>query len=302
MNLSLSPQFSAGLQKYLPLGLSLLLALLIGLQLAKLAWMLVPEPEQGAWTPRPVEPVQSAPNRAKPSGPNLAQIRSAQLFGNYTAQAEPVIEVTAEEAPDTKLRLKLRGIVAMEEQESSRALIEASNGKLQSYATGMNVPGGAQIHRIHTDRVLLKRAGRLETLRLEKEKLADTGTPAANNQASLRSVGSAPRIIDSGTAAKLSNIREELLNDPSKASQYLRIQPARANGAMKGYRIYPGRKRELFKEAGLRPGDIVTSVNGVMLDDPGKGFQLLGDLSSAQQLNLQIERGGQTQSVSVNLN
>lgn len=284
------------------MGASLLLALLIGLQLAKLAWQIVPAPEQGLWVPRPAEPITRNANRPQKEGIKLAQIQSAKLFGDYAAEQEAVAELATEDAPDTNLRLKLRGIVMMENPSLSRALIEPSNGELLSFATGMDVPGGAKIHRIHADRVLLKRAGRLETLRLEKEQIADTGIAPSKATPGVRSVGSAPRIIDSGTAAKLSGIREELLNDPSKASQYLRIQPARANGAMKGYRIYPGRKRELFKEAGLRPGDIVTSVNGVALDDPGKGFQLLGDLSSAQQLNLQIERGGQTQSVSVNLN
>lgn len=276
-----------------------MLAVLIGLQLAKMFWLLFPAPEQGLWVPAPVEPVAAQAQQGQNSV-NLAQLQRAKLFGDYQAQAAAQ-QQAAEDAPETNLRLKLRGIVAMQSELASRALIEASNGKLESYAVGMSIPGGAKLHSIHADRVLLKRGGRLETLRLEKDKIADTSAPASATP-SYRTLGSAPRIIDSKTAAKLSNIRETLLNDPSKASQYLRVQPARSNGAMKGYRIYPGRNRELFKQAGLRPGDVVTSVNGVSLDDPGKGFQLLGDLSSARQLSLQIERGGQTQSVSVNLN
>lgn len=301
VNLNLTPQLSAQLQKYLPLTAALLFAVLIGLQLAKMIWLLVPAPEQGLWVPRPQQPVASDTAQRRDSAVNLKAIQQARLFGDFQAQAAQLEQLAAEDAPDTNLRLKLRGIVAMEDAPDSRALIEASNGDLESYATGMSIPGGAKLHSIHADRVLLQRGGRLETLRLEKDPAAEN-LVASNTTASFRSVGSAPRIIDSGTAAKLSNIRTELLNDPSKASNYLRVQPARANGAMKGYRIYPGRNRELFQEAGLRPGDIVTSINGVALDDPGKGFQLLGDLSSAQQLNLQIERGGQTQSVSVNLN
>lgn len=304
MNSQLSPQTIARLQKTVPLLAALLLAVLLGLQLAKLTWLLVPAPEQGLWVPRPAQPASAAATQQRSSSINVAAIQQAKLFGEFSSQAATQQAQAAENAPDTNLRLKLRGILAMEDPKRSRALIEQTRGELAAYAVGMAIPGGAELHSIYVDRVLLERGGRLETLRLEKDEVIDT-SPRTNqtSSASMRSLGgSAPRILDSDTAAKLSTIRTELLNDPTKASQYLRVQPARSNGAMRGYRIYPGRNRELFKQAGLRPGDIVTSVNGVSLDDPSKSFQLLGDLSSAQQLSLQIERGGQLQSVSVNLN
>ncbi len=304
MNSQLSPQTIARLQKTVPLLAALLLAVLLGLQLAKLIWLLVPAPEQGLWVPRPAQPANATATQQRASSINVAAIQQAKLFGEFRPEAAAQQAQAAEDAPDTNLRLKLRGILAMEEPSESRALIEQTRGELTAYAIGMSIPGGAKLHSIYVDRVLLERGGRLETLRLEKDEVIDTSPRNSSaSSVTMRSLGgSAPRILDSDTAAKLSTIRTELLNDPTKASQYLRVQPARSNGAMRGYRIYPGRNRELFKQAGLRPGDIVTSVNGVSLDDPSKSFQLLGDLSSAQQLSLQIERGGQLQSVSVNLN
>ena len=103
-------------------------------------------------------------------------------------------------------------------------------------------------------------------------------------------------------AYQLAEIREQLLADPAKAADYLRVQPARIGGEMRGYRIYPGRNRQLFSTAGLRPGDLVTGVNGVELDDPARALQLLGDLSSASELSVTIERGGNQQTINVNLN
>jgi general secretion pathway protein C len=72
-------------------------------------------------------------------------------------------------------------------------------------------------------------------------------------------------------------------------------------GQLKGYRVYPGKDRSAFTAAGLRPGDLVTSVNGVQLDDPAKALQMLGDLGQAGQVNLVVERGGQSQNISINL-
>jgi general secretion pathway protein C len=153
---------------------------------------------------------------------------------------------------------------------------------------------GVNLQAIFPDRVILSRNGQLETLRLDKDR---AGTALAGP-------GAAPAgpAGNTDTAQMLGNIRDQLLNDPSKAADYLRIQPANVNGQQHGYRIYPGRDRSVFNGAGLRPGDLVTSVNGVQLDDPARALQMLGDLSSANTLNLTVERGGSQQAITVNLN
>ncbi len=304
MNFRLPSLPSERLQRLVPRLASLFFACLLGLSAAELTWLLVPV-EPLVTTPRPPASVTAGRQQASTTpAVSLSSLQAARLFGEFLQEAEPAPQLMANlDAPETSLRLKLRGIVAMEDSARSRALIEASNGELNPYAVGATISAGTKLHSIYPDRVLLERGKRLETLRLEKDEPSQTQFSYQSNQRrSSDDDGSAARILDSSTAAKLSNIREELLNDPTKASQYLRVQPARVNGAMRGYRIYPGRNRELFTEAGLRPGDIVTAINGVSLDDPSRSLQLLGDLSSAQQINLQIERGGQSQAVSVSLN
>ncbi len=270
---------------------------LIGVELARAFWLLMPDGP--AWQP-PTPP--SAASSAKNSTPvlNIAPLLSANLYGNYQASEAPVAELDPVDAPDTKLRLTLRGIVASESAQDSRALIESNPNDLMPYVIGMDVPGGATIHAIHPDRVLLKRAGRLETLRLEKDLPTDPAAVVAMPAISNRPSGT--QVLDVEAAMKLSNIRTELLNDPTKASRYMRMQPARRDGGLVGYRIYPGRDRQLFREIGLRPGDILTRVNGVDLNDPSRSLQLLGELSQASNVDITIERAGNQQSFSVSLN
>ena len=55
-------------------------------------------------------------------------------------------------------------------------------------------------------------------------------------------------------------------------------------------------------EKGLRAGDIITSVNGVELNNPSRSLQLLGDLSQANNIDLTVERAGNLQNYSVTLN
>lgn len=269
---------------------------LLGVELARLFWILMPDGP--AWQPPPAR-TQSASAQRKAF--DLQPLLSANLYGSFAAETVAVAEVDPEDAPDTKLRLTLRGIVAAETPESSRALIESNPNELQPYAIGADIPGGASLHSIYPDRVLLKRGGRLETLRLEKDLPTDPTAVVALPDSRRQGLPAGTQILDAAAAAKLSDIRTELLNDPTKASRYMRMQPARRDGSLVGYRIYPGRDRKLFSEMGLRPGDILTRVNGVDLNDPSRSLQLLGELSQASNVDVTIERAGNQQSFSVSL-
>ncbi|HEY0974271.1 MAG TPA: type II secretion system protein GspC [Solimonas sp.] len=262
------------------IGLTMLVAWL----LAQLVWALVPVPEAARWQPAPVAPEVKADR----GGPDLARIAGAQLFGAYRPEAAPAGNL--QEAPDTRLSLTLLGILSGN-QRDSRALIASSNGEEKPYAIGDDIVSGANLQAIFPDRVILSRNGQLETLRLNR----DAPSRAVDTRP-VDSVGSA------GTSAMLGQIREQILADPTKAAEFVRVQPANVNGQLRGYRIYPGRERAAFTDAGLRPGDLVTSVNGIQLDDNQKALQMLGDLSRAGSVTLTVERGGQPQTITLSFN
>jgi general secretion pathway protein C len=278
--------------RWLPLVATVLLTVVLARQLADFVWLWVPVPENARWRPPPALTVNAAPTA---KGPDVQMIAAAHLFGDYQAPADPAVD-EMEKAPDTRLALTLLGILAADEDRGSRALIGDSGGDEKPYSVGDKVPGGVTLQAIFPDRVILARNGQLETLRLDKDK------PGAPLPPSARRETAASSTVTPETTELLSQVREQLLADPSKAANYIRVQPANIGGEQRGYRIYPGRDRSLFNSAGLRPGDIVTSVNGVSLNDPAQALQMLADLSQAPSLNLTIERGGNQESISVNFN
>lgn len=276
--------------RFLPAIAAAFFALLLGRALADLVWSLVPLPESARWRPPAAAPVSAGRN---PNTVDVNAIIAAQLFGRYDAPA--TAEASLLNAPETPLNLILLGLLADDREQYSRALIAVQNGEENAYAIGDDVTRGVTLQAIFPDRVILSRGGRLETLSLDRDKPGASGDFVSAPQASANDAAPAG-------GQSLAQIRDEVLRDPVKASEYVRVQPANVGGQLKGYRIYPGRDRSAFSAAGLRPGDLVTSVNGVQLDDPAKALQLLGELSSAGQVNLVIERGGQPQNISVNLN
>jgi general secretion pathway protein C len=74
-----------------------------------------------------------------------------------------------------------------------------------------------------------------------------------------------------------------------------------ADGRQKGFRVFPGPNRNAFNKLGLRPGDLVTAINGTNLDDPSVGKDVFASLSTAATAKLSVVRDGRAQDVSIDI-
>jgi len=269
----------------LPALLNLLLVIFIGFALARLFWLLWPVEQS-------YTPVGSAagPAIASKQAIKVDQIAAAYLFGEQKAEdAAAAASDEVIDAPETQLNLVLTGIVASKYGIDSRALIKDAKNEQKPYAVGDTVINNVKLHAIYNNRVILDRSGRFETLTLEQEKEAKKAVArsSSNNR------------VSRDVAQNLGEARNQILQDPSKAAQYLRIQPERRDGKLVGYRIYPGSDRSLFQKVGLRPGELVTAINGQSLDNPSESLKLLGELSQAPSVSVTLERGGQSRTLTV---
>ena len=126
---------------------------------------------------------------------------------------------------------------------------------------------------------------------------------ARNSVCAMTSIGTTsttPPPVARGLTPVQANINDNLrrlANNPSTLGNLLRAQPVFVSGALKGYRIYPGRDRQQFARLGLQPGDLVTAVNGTPLDDPNRGNEILNTLISSTNAVVVVERNGVSQQV-----
>jgi general secretion pathway protein C len=67
-------------------------------------------------------------------------------------------------APKTRLRLILKGVVTAEQGGSSGAIVEEIGKTSNYYGLGDSLPGNAVLEEVYSDRILLRRNGKLETL------------------------------------------------------------------------------------------------------------------------------------------
>src|SRR6202165_752822 len=103
---------------------------------------------------------------------DLAVITNAHLFG-----AAPALKQDGANAPQTSMPLVLTGIIAGNDPQNGLAILGQSAQTAKVYAVGDNVPGGAKLHSVYSDRVVIDRDGRLESLSLPRQINAGNAPP-----------------------------------------------------------------------------------------------------------------------------
>ena len=271
------------------------LVLILSYSLAQFTWMLFPANTEGdATLPQPLE----ESNIVRVAPVNLAGLH---LFGAIATDNKQ--STVVEDAPDTRLRLVLRGVIATTNPDMARAIISEPGGEEKYYAVDDDVPGGALLKEIAADRVILQsKAGRMETLRLPKE-FGGSGRAAKGTVSTAgKKTAGRDKITPRISSAELRDYRDKMLSNPQELVGLIRSRPVKKDGQIKGYKLFPGKDRALFTRLGLRSGDVIVSVNGMELSDPASGLALLGQLSSATEVSVVVERRGQRQSVTLSLN
>jgi general secretion pathway protein C len=91
--------------------------------------------------------------------------------------------------------------------------------------------------------------------------------------------------------------------DPGLLDQVMRTVPSYDNvaGKLRGFRAYPGRNRAIFNKLGLKPGDLVTAINGTALDDPQHSQDVFNTIQTSDHVTVTIDRAGQKQDLTLNV-
>jgi general secretion pathway protein C len=265
----------------MPVVFNVLLILAISYILAQLSWLLMPDEPESQGQPAGSS-IRHTANKQSAQQIKIQQIPQAHLFGNYKAVINKAVKTVA---PDTRLNLELKGVLAANPMDKASAIISmGKRGKEDIYGIGDKV-SSATVREIYPDRIILERSGRFETLRLPKEFSSNT---------LIKSSGASPNTSaqPSSPGQVLGNIRKKIIQNPTSFGQYAIPIPYNENGKLRGYRLQPQKDRALFDQVGLNPSDVVIGINGVKLDNPANGLKALRALQSAKQVNITVLRNG----------
>jgi len=242
-------------------------------------------------SPEENNPVQMAqvktPEADKTSGlgQQAADISQWHLFG----KVEPVAPTKAEKmtnAPDTKLKLTLRGIYFPNQSEGSIAIIQEP-GKLEKpFAIGDSIFGLATLEQVHIDRVIILRDEQHETLRLPIEALDLDFTEDARVVASKAIQQFRNDLLTGNMDEYLFNVDYDTVYDDNGFAGFKVI-----GDSEKG--------RELLSKVGMEDGDIVTKIDGIDLSKDPNMINALQNLRTAEHVDIVIKRGDTTINLSL---
>ena len=290
-------------------------ALWAAIAVGRLVWVLLPG-QDSVLPPKAniVNPASSDRSAQAAADVDINTMQAWNLFGESGAQAtdEPVIaaptasarEGIEKDARETRLDLILRGVVASTEDGLGHAIIEyKSRQEVYAVEDVLPVAGKVTLAKVMPQQVVLDNGGTYELLTLFDESSLGTQLPApapasppppdASRQLDRRD--------DPQTAALASGYREQLYSNPQALVDVVSISAVRADGELRGYRIGPGKDSAQFQQLGFRDGDVVTSVNGIALDDPSNTMQLYQTMRTASEAVFDLEREDQQLSITVSL-
>jgi general secretion pathway protein C len=201
-------------------------------------------------------------------------------------------------APKTSLKLKLVGLMYSTDKNQARAIIESPQDGARSYATHERVADKAEIYSIEPDRVILFHAGRQEALMLKPEHETssiqpDTGNQPINN----------PNKNQASTETKPAS-RRDSTNTPKNSTEVMRdfsATPVMENGKLQGFRLKALRNPEIMKELGIDPNDVITAVNGISLNAPGRVMVLYDKLKKQREFEITLNNSGNSRTITVDL-
>lgn len=230
---------------------------------------------------RGAKPAAQAAVRAHPL--DLTAIVNAHLAG-VAPQATP----DGQDVRPSNIPLVLTGTIAGNDPQNGLAILGQTPQTAKVYAVGDNVPGGAKLHSVYSDRVVIDRNGQLESVALPRQ--INAGNAPLPSAAVLQ-----------GDNPQIERMRRMITEQPGLLADVMRPQPVMDHGRMNGFRVYPGRNRMAFMRLGLRPGDQVTAINGTPLDDRDRGEQILRTLGSSSEARVTVIRNGQQQDLTLNI-
>lgn len=259
-------------------AVSLGLVAALAYQLARITWALVPGASPDAPVPF-VNPDSRAPLPESPEA-DIQSIIEAHLFGEYVEALPELVAVDIAEAPETTLDLVLKATVSEAREHFVGAAVIASAGVEKTYTVGEEIEGtgGAMLHAIHSDQVILDLAGQLQTLRLPQSDAVHEG---------LGVVAAAPRPV-----VALPTLRRTPSEHASRLRGIVQAVPHIEQGQVLGFRLNPADDPAAFDALGFVPGDVVTEINGTSLTEAVQAPEVFERLGESAQANLVLIRDG----------
>ncbi len=245
-----------------------------------------------------------------------------------TGTEEEYVEVS--DVPvQSDLNVKLLGsMVAAQTRWSLALLLDSNTQQTHVLRIGELLLGESEVLEIMRDRIVFRRAGRLEFIRMEHTlagnpvaspvaKAIKPVTPTAQVEAQNADPAVSKSAAESKKAAAVANEAtdggvqqvsenkytvpratiEKQMSNPESLARQARIMPNYKDGESAGLRLVGISPNSVYSQLGIRSGDVIHSVNGVPLDNQRKAMEMLDKMRTEKSVTIEVERRGKKEKI-----
>ncbi|MFT7243231.1 MAG: general secretion pathway protein C [Candidatus Azotimanducaceae bacterium] len=294
--------------KPLSTAISFVLVILMSISLANGALFFIEHMNQG----EVADNRQAAPT---PVAKTLDTSQIRDLFGKYQDTAAP----QSVDAPKTTLNLELQGIFTAEIAADSSAIVAQRGQSGELYRIGDRLPGNATLEAVHDDHILIKRGARTEKLPFSDSAISagfsqtSTATPvnintpqpnvatgntrleqvreriARRSQELAQKRNTLPRQSAPDLRSAIDNFQKRLDENPAELLTELGVDVVETEKGS-GYRIGGEVSQTMLRQAGLKQGDVVLSVNGQPASSVANDKNLMDQVMQSERVRVEVQR------------
>jgi len=225
----------------------------------------------------------------------------SNLFGALSSSNVTALKVVEEELPETTLDLELLGCVAGGDPTMSFAIIRDKKGRVEdTYSVGDFIVSDARVEEIRATEVVISHGGRREVLAM----LFDDSKPVTTSRRGRdrarrperrsRSASNEPiRVInDRLRQVNREKLMAEVSSNLGSLMGQVQTSPNVVDGKPSGINIEAMGSDPMLSQSGLKPGDVVKSVNGLRVNSLEDVLGSSDRFRNAPEIRVVVERDG----------
>jgi type II secretory pathway component PulC len=191
-----------------------------------------------------------------------------------------------------ELGLKLLGTITTG-QEGVALVKETATNRVFPLKSGLNFKGGYQVIRVHVKYLMLYRDG--TNYFVYEDRFARELSPTRMKQEAVITSG----IERDGNQVKIGqSLKDRLINeDLAAVLMQVHASPYTENGKILGWQLFEIDAGSIYDLAGLKDGDIISTVNGFELGNSVAAIRTLRSLKDSTQVRVGLLRGGQVEEI-----
>lgn len=246
---------------------------------------------------------------AEQTKPTAQAAWAKSLNSYFISQQKIAVEEPSfqQQVARSRLPISVQGVVFSNQANRSVALIKYRQQFL-TLVEGDELDAGVRLVKITQHALIFNNYGQLEEIALNLD-AANNALLSSNEQPPLernsinRNIQTenssftrqpiseerlGTRVLEDTFGA---NFKESLLKDPLQLMSYITLVPVNENGKLKGFRLRPGIKPELFNHFELQANDLLLAVDGIAVNNTREMLQLTNKLAAASSVSVDIQRG-----------